>query len=151
MVVLCWLIFICELCVRKPTIWVPTRSDTNQPVQSQKQARSLKFRIKEEEGLYYLCSENKGANQLRGYRTFVFAYANCWFSHAVAHVVSLSYRKRFLYNRAYTTRTQIVLFALFKGPKLQQICIGICSRINASYSTRHLTMVNHMKFHHYFL
>ena len=30
--------------VRKPSIWVLTRSDTNQPVQSQKQARSLKFR-----------------------------------------------------------------------------------------------------------
>ena len=28
----------------------------------------LKLRIKEEEGLYYLCSENKGADQLRGYR-----------------------------------------------------------------------------------
>ena len=25
-----------NLCVRKPTIWVPTRSDTNRPVQSQK-------------------------------------------------------------------------------------------------------------------
>ena len=31
-------------------------------------ARGLKFRIEEEEGLYYLCSENKGADQLRGYR-----------------------------------------------------------------------------------
>ena len=31
-------------------------------------ARSWKFRIKEVEGLYYLCSENKGADQLRGYR-----------------------------------------------------------------------------------
>ena len=31
-------------------------------------ARGLKFRIKELEGLYYLCSENKGADQLRGYR-----------------------------------------------------------------------------------
>ena len=41
-------------------------SDTNQPVQSQKQARSLKFRIEEEEeGLYYPCSENKGTDQLR--------------------------------------------------------------------------------------
>ena len=29
-------------------------------------ARDLKFRIKEVEGLYYLCSENKGADQLRG-------------------------------------------------------------------------------------
>ena len=31
-------------------------------------ARGLKFRIHEEEGLYYLCSEKKGADQLRGYR-----------------------------------------------------------------------------------
>ena len=31
-------------------------------------ARGLGFRIKEVEGLYYLCSENKGADQLRGYR-----------------------------------------------------------------------------------
>ena len=43
----------------------PTRSDTNRPVQSQKQARSMKFRIQEEEKLYYPCSENKGADQLR--------------------------------------------------------------------------------------
>ena len=30
--------------------------------------RGLKFCIQEVEGLYYLCSENKGADQLRGYR-----------------------------------------------------------------------------------
>ena len=30
-------------------------------------ARGLKFRIKVGEGLYYPCSENKGADQLRGY------------------------------------------------------------------------------------
>ena len=30
-------------------------------------ARGLKFWIKVEEGLYYPCSENKGADQLRGY------------------------------------------------------------------------------------
>ena len=29
--------------------------------------RGLKFRIHEAEGLYYLCSENKGADQLRSY------------------------------------------------------------------------------------
>ena len=45
----------------------PTRSDTNQPVQSQKQARSLKFRFYGDEKLYYPCSENKGADQLRSY------------------------------------------------------------------------------------
>ena len=44
-----------------------TRSDTNQAVQPQKMATGLKFRIKVEEGLYYPCSENKGADQLRGY------------------------------------------------------------------------------------
>ena len=42
-------------------------SDTNQRVQSQKQARSLKFRIYEKEGLYHPCSEKKDADQLRGY------------------------------------------------------------------------------------
>ena len=30
-------------------------------------ARGLKFRIQEEEGLYYLCSENKGADQFCGH------------------------------------------------------------------------------------
>ena len=36
-------------------------------VQPQKMARGLKFLIKVVEGLYYLCSENKGADQLCGY------------------------------------------------------------------------------------
>ena len=49
-------------------MWFPNRSDTNRPVQSQKMARSLKFRIQVEEALYYPSSENKGADQLRGYR-----------------------------------------------------------------------------------
>ena len=31
--------------LEKPTMWFQTRSDTNQAVQPQKQARSLKFRI----------------------------------------------------------------------------------------------------------
>ena len=52
----------------KPTMWFQNRSETNQAAQSQKQARTLKFRIEEEEELYYLSSENKGADQLRGYR-----------------------------------------------------------------------------------
>ena len=53
---------------RKPTFWFPTRSDINRAVQPQKMARGLKFRILKVEGLFYLCSENKGADQLRGYR-----------------------------------------------------------------------------------
>ena len=54
--------------MRKPTFWFLTRSDTNQTVQLQKMARGLKFGIEEVEGSYYLCSENKGVDQLRGYR-----------------------------------------------------------------------------------
>ena len=54
--------------MRKPTFLFSTWSDTNQAVQVQKMARGLIFRIKKVEELYYLCSENKGADQLRGYR-----------------------------------------------------------------------------------
>ena len=54
--------------MEKPTVWFPNRSDTNRPVQTQKRARSLKFRIQVEEELYYPSSEKKGADQLRGYR-----------------------------------------------------------------------------------
>ena len=81
-------IIIMSLYVRKPTICVPTRSDTNRPVQSQKIARCFKFRMKEEEGLYYPCSENKGDDQLRDYREADLRlcfriYANCWFTHTI--------------------------------------------------------------------
>ena len=55
-------------CMRKPSFWFPTWSDTNQAVQLQKMDRCSKFRIKKVDGLFYLCSENKGADQLRGYR-----------------------------------------------------------------------------------
>ena len=51
--------------MRKPTMWFPNRSNTNQSVESKKMARSLKFWTLKEEELYYLCSENKGADQLR--------------------------------------------------------------------------------------
>ena len=47
-----------SLVVRKPVFGVfvfSTRSNTNQAVQPHKMARSLKFRIQEVEGLYYLC------------------------------------------------------------------------------------------------
>ena len=48
---------------RNPVFGTSTWSDTNRPVQSQKQARSLKFRIYEEEKLlYYLYSDNRGAD-----------------------------------------------------------------------------------------
>ena len=75
-------------------MWFSTRSDTNRPVESQKRARSLKFWMLVEEELCYPCSKNKGADQLRGnfavtaklICAFVFAYADCWFSHEAAHM-----------------------------------------------------------------
>ena len=88
--------------MRKPTFWFSTRSDTNRAVQSQKTARGLKFRIKKVEGLYYLCSENKGADQLREAKLiciFVFAYAKCLFSHDASQLWLLmdSVDSRFLH------------------------------------------------------
>ena len=53
---------------KKRSSGFPTRSDTNRAVQLQKMARGLKICVYEVEGLYYPCSENKGADQLRGYR-----------------------------------------------------------------------------------
>ena len=52
----------------KTNVLVSTRSDANQAVQPLKMARGWKFWIKVEEKLYYPYSENKGADQLRGYR-----------------------------------------------------------------------------------
>ena len=54
--------------MRNRSSGLPTRSDTNRAVQPQKMARGLKFWLNVVEGLYYQCSENKGADQLRGYR-----------------------------------------------------------------------------------
>ena len=53
--------------MRKPAFRFPTRSYTNWDVQPQKMARGLKFWTWEVEGLYYLCSENKGSDQLHSY------------------------------------------------------------------------------------
>ena len=52
-------------------------------------ARGLTFGIYEIEGLYYLCSENKGTAKL--ICVFVFAYAKIRFSHVVAHFSAIIY------------------------------------------------------------
>ena len=54
---------------RKPVLGFPARSDTNRPVQSQKNVRILKFLVEVEEELFYPRSENKGADQLCSYCT----------------------------------------------------------------------------------
>ena len=57
-----------SLVVRKPVFGVSDQVPHKPGCQPHKMARGLKFRLKEVEGLYYLCSENNGADQLRGYR-----------------------------------------------------------------------------------
>ena len=49
---------------RKPDVGV---SDTNRAVQPKKVARKLTFRKYEVKEFYYLCWENKGADELSGY------------------------------------------------------------------------------------
>ena len=61
-----YLIIIEPRCEKTDLRGFPTRHHTNRAVLPQKTARGFKFRIKEVEGLYYLCSENKGADQIRG-------------------------------------------------------------------------------------
>ena len=63
-----WIFHNMSCVMRKQTFWLPTWSDTNPAVQLQKMAKGLKFWIKKVESLPYLCSENKGADQLCGYR-----------------------------------------------------------------------------------
>ena len=78
--------------VGKPTMWFLTRSDTNRAVQSQKKDRSLKFQILVEEELYCTIRVAKTKVLISFVVTaklicvFVFAYADCWFSHEAAQL-----------------------------------------------------------------
>ena len=54
--------------MRKPVFGVSDQVPHNRAVQPRKMYSGLKFCILEVEGLYYPCSENKGTDQLRGYR-----------------------------------------------------------------------------------
>ena len=85
-----------------PTIWVPTRSGINRAVQSQKKARSFNFRIKVEEGLYYLCGETKGADQLCSSYT---ADLRLWF--LICKL--LVFRGASSYNICFTVRCSVVV------------------------------------------
>ena len=53
-----------ELRHKKTSLGFPTSSDINWAAQQKKMIRGLEFRMEE---LYYLCSENKGTDQLRCY------------------------------------------------------------------------------------
>ena len=70
-------------------MWFLNSSHTNQPAQSQKQARNWKFTIKKVEELCYPCSKNKGADQRTTKLICIFfAYADCRFFHEAAHILN---------------------------------------------------------------
>ena len=85
---------------QKTTIKVPTWSDTIQAVQSQKIDRGRKFWMKKVEELHYPCSENKGADQLRGYRE-----ADLRLCFRICRLLVFSCGGTFIYFSATTTTT----------------------------------------------
>ena len=74
---------------------VPTRSNTSHSLQSQKQVRSVKFRVHVEEELYCPCSEHKGADQLCSYCTadlrLCFRICRLLVSDATAHLIVVTF------------------------------------------------------------
>ena len=76
--------------MRKPVFRVSNQVRHKPGCRRKKMARGLKFWIKEVEGLYYPCIENKGVDQLRNNRAadlhFFFAYAKSRFSLDKAHM-----------------------------------------------------------------
>ena len=69
--------------LRKPTIWFSDQA-RNKSGYTATENKCLTFLIKKEETSFYLWSESKGADHPGSCAVFVFAYADCWFSHGKA-------------------------------------------------------------------
>ena len=67
-----------SLVVRKQVIGVSDQVPHKRAIQPHKMARGLKFCIYKVEGLYYLCRENKGADQLHTCDTFLNQNREIW-------------------------------------------------------------------------
>ena len=78
-------------------MWFPTRSDTNQAVQSHKQARSLKFRTQRKCSIRVAKTKAliSFAVTAKLICVFVFAYADCWFSHEDDEAAHIMHRNCF--------------------------------------------------------
>ena len=79
--------------VGKPTMWFPNRSDTNRPVQAHKRARSLISDLSRR-GIVVISIRVAKIKALISFAVtaklicaFVFAYADCWFSHGAAQII----------------------------------------------------------------
>ena len=78
--------------MRKPVFGISDRFNTNGAVHPQRMARGFKLQM-EVDGLYNLCSEIKGTDQLcittQLICIFIFAYAKSRFSHDMAHMLTI--------------------------------------------------------------
>ena len=70
----------------KPTMWFLNMSNTNQPVQSQKIARGLKFGFRKKRNCTFCVVKTKTLRTAKLICAFVLAYADCWFSDGVAQL-----------------------------------------------------------------
>ena len=75
--------------MRKPMSF-PTRSDTNRAVQAQKMARGWKVRINCSVCVAKTKVLISFADTAKLICAFVFAYADCWFSHDAAQIISIT-------------------------------------------------------------
>ena len=75
---------------RKPTMWFPNRSDTNRAVQELKMVRGWKFGFRKLRNCTIRVAKTKVlisfAVTAKLICSFVFAYADCLFSHNAAHI-----------------------------------------------------------------
>ena len=114
-----------SLCARKPTIWVPIRSDTNRLVQSQKQARSLKFWMKKMRDCTIRIAKTKAlisfAITMKLIFAFVFAQAKSGFFMARL-ILSMHIHNQCLHTIAklltihYGLLTGFIMWLLFSAP-----------------------------------
>ena len=97
--------------------------------------RILKFLNRQEEGLYYLCGENKcGDQQL--ICSFVFAYANCYFFHAAAPI-TLDETKHYVHHFRFNTCAPPRDKQIFAYVKLQIHCTVTAELIRAFIFATH--------------
>ena len=89
-------------------MWFPNRSDTKRAEQAQKKARGFKFWIWEEEELYFPCSENKGADQLRSD-----CEADLLFCFRICKMLVFSYRDSISNHNEYVCRYIISKYTLY--------------------------------------
>ena len=68
-------------------MWFPNRSVINRAAQAQKQARSLKLKRKCTIRVAKTKALISFAVTAKLICVFVFAYADCWFSHGAAHLI----------------------------------------------------------------